>query len=673
MPVYEAIGHFISKNQAASVKSSSLIKPEEISFGNFRSFLKLPDTIEDKEFREILHWHANMWLDHRFDLLGSGWVSRNKGTEPVGYMGFTVPFQKSDTTSDLDDKAIDWQLDIKSGFRWDEKLSSSAQTGFLQTPYGVDVKVPWELARMNHLPLLVIAGKIFPELQKRISEEFIDILNDFFEHNPFMHGINWSNAMEVSIRLVNILLATDFMIQWQSDNSFKDEFIAQWEEAIFQHLKFILEHSEFKNGLTNNHYYSNISALLFAGSFFAETSSGKNLLNLGFEEVVVETDKQFLADGGNFESSTHYHRLSTEMLLWNILVLDQNSNSIEPKKATLFRWNNFKNYTGESTENKLSKLKRIASRALHFSKAISKANGNITSCGDQDSGRYIKLSFAGEFKCFEELKHVHKQIELGNYNEDPKAIWWVENDLDHRYLHSMQKMKSKNGSYPLEFHCFTSLKIPDTTVHDNVVMEKTSSAEFKYSKKSVIPFGKKTEIDPNSIEWAMFDSFGIYIAKADSFFLSVMATNNHLPRYWSHGKNDKLSFELQIDGKDLILDPGSFIYSADVEMRNHFRSTRSHSSIQINDLEQNRWPDGKISVFNLYNESKCRLISASKKEITLLCSYRNIRHLRTFRIHSDHLEIFDQCNREFRVNFNRGELHSNHYGRWINSEKESSS
>ena len=50
---------------------------------------------------------------------------------------------------------IDWQLDFKSGFRWSES------DWYKQIPFftpdisrGVDIKVPWELARMQHLPLL---------------------------------------------------------------------------------------------------------------------------------------------------------------------------------------------------------------------------------------------------------------------------------------------------------------------------------------------------------------------------------------------------------------------------------------------------------------------------------------------------------------------------------------
>ena len=47
---------------------------------------------------------------------------------------------------------IDWQLDFKSG-RWTEATwASRLQYGHL---LGVDVKIPWELSRMQHLPQMV--------------------------------------------------------------------------------------------------------------------------------------------------------------------------------------------------------------------------------------------------------------------------------------------------------------------------------------------------------------------------------------------------------------------------------------------------------------------------------------------------------------------------------------
>lgn len=55
----------------------------------------------------------------------------------------------------------------------------------------------------------------------------------------------------------------------------------------------------------------------------------------------------------------------------------------------------------------------------------------------------------------------------------------------------------------------------------------------------------------------------------------------------SHGHNDALSIEVSAGGRALIIDPGTYVYSADLEKRHLFRSTAYHSTVQIDGLEQN--------------------------------------------------------------------------------------
>gem|GEM_PF-5007792 len=56
---------------------------------------------------------------------------------------------------DPDYKPIDWQIDFKSGYRWREKTRYDQ---ILYAPLqGVDIKVPWELSRMQHLATLAWA------------------------------------------------------------------------------------------------------------------------------------------------------------------------------------------------------------------------------------------------------------------------------------------------------------------------------------------------------------------------------------------------------------------------------------------------------------------------------------------------------------------------------------
>ena len=123
---------------------------------------------------------AELGLEHRFDLLGSGWVQVEHGMKCDGLEGKVYPAGER-VTADADGRwlaerinranarhaqsiwklvnrdyvPIDWQLDFKSGYRWSESTWSK-KIRYGDKP-GADVKVPWELARMQHLPQLAWA------------------------------------------------------------------------------------------------------------------------------------------------------------------------------------------------------------------------------------------------------------------------------------------------------------------------------------------------------------------------------------------------------------------------------------------------------------------------------------------------------------------------------------
>ena len=61
----------------------------------------------------------------------------------------------------------------------------------------------------------------------------------------------------------------------------------------------------------------------------------------------------------------------------------------------------------------------------------------------------------------------------------------------------------------------------------------------------------------------------------------------------AHIHNDHLSFELCIGGVDFIVDPGTYVYTADVDARNVFRGAEAHNTIMVDGSEVNRfdWDD----------------------------------------------------------------------------------
>jgi hypothetical protein len=74
----------------------------------------------------------------------------------------------------------------------------------------------------------------------------------------------------------------------------------------------------------------------------------------------------------------------------------------------------------------------------------------------------------------------------------------------------------------------------------------------------------------------------------------------------AHAHNDQLSFELAVGKQPLVVDPGSYLYTADPRARNEFRCTRTHSTLSIGGAEQSRLRSDYL--FELREEARARCL-----------------------------------------------------------------
>ena len=84
-----------------------------------------------------------------------------------------------------------------------------------------------------------------------------------------------------------------------------------------------------------------------------------------------------------------------------------------------------------------------------------------------------------------------------------------------------------------------------------------------------------------------FPDAGIYIMRDRDLYLCFNASGAGIQGRGSHGHNDALSIEVSAGGRAFIVDPGTYVYSADLQKRHEFRSTAYHSTVQIDGKEQN--------------------------------------------------------------------------------------
>ena len=74
-----------------------------------------------------------------------------------------------------------------------------------------------------------------------------------------------------------------------------------------------------------------------------------------------------------------------------------------------------------------------------------------------------------------------------------------------------------------------------------------------------------------------------------------------------HGHNDQLSFELVANGDMLVVDPGTYLYTADPAERNRFRSTAFHSTLRVGGAEQNELREDDL--FLMADRSRAEALS----------------------------------------------------------------
>ncbi|MGB9680600.1 MAG: alginate lyase family protein [Minisyncoccia bacterium] len=119
------------------------------------------------------------------------------------------------------------------------------------------------------------------------------------------------------------------------------------------------------------------------------------------------------------------------------------------------------------------------------------------------------------------------------------------------------------------------------------------------------------EIDNKGIQLLEFKKGGIYIAKSKNFYFITGRNAGCRNKGGSHQHNDILSFELNFNGDDIIIDSGTFVYSPDIFERNKFRSTQKHNVCFIDSQEQN---EISKDIFSYFDKNKLKIISVSNKK-----------------------------------------------------------
>lgn len=436
-------------------------------------------------------------------------------------------------------EAMPWHTDMISGYTWPMIFFADIEGDIGSPAYfnrGCDIKLPWELSRLQFLVTLGQAYRLTGD--RRYFQEFVDLTTDWIAHNPIKLGCNWACPMDVAIRGVSLCAAAVL---------FRELILEEpgFSRVLFQQLlntgRFVAGHLEADlYGHGNNHYLANLAGLLFIGLMLRKTApEGERWLNTALTGLERESIWQVNEDGGSFEGSLSYHRLATEIMLISAIAAQQNGVSFSSEY--------------------LQRLEKMC----QFVQVYLKPDGMTPVFGDADDARFLIL---GGFGKMDVRDHRHILAVAGVFfNRSDLYSSAGFNQLDCKWLFGSQQPDGNKA-----------VAVPSLAVYPD-------TGFVRYLKD------------------------GVYIlVKCGPLGMKGLGTHDH---------NDQLSFELNIDGCDIIVDSGSRAYTGNRVLRQRYRSVSAHNVTRYEGWEQNIIKDESLGdLFCMHSSNAGELLNAEESD-----------------------------------------------------------
>jgi Heparinase II/III N-terminus/Heparinase II/III-like protein len=334
-----------------------------------------------------------------------------------------------------------------------------------------DIKLPWELSRFQHL---VVLGTAYEQTKNiTYANTFVRHLSDWLDTNPYLLGPNWKCPMDVGIRAINWIIGFCFFKDVVVDDAFWQTFVC----SLYDHMVYLENNWEIYDSITSNHYLSDLIGYFYLCYFFSELPDVAKKTQWCYQEMLREFDKQIFDEGTDYEGSTRYHKLVTE-IFYHFYGLAEHMGFCVPDI-----------------------FKRKLGRMFSFLDWCTPHDGAPIQIGDNDSGLIVS-------------------------GVAPELI--------------------------------------------NIMKEKNKDQQEKI---------------------VYFPSFGLSLIKTKDWHISVRHNAYEQKQPTGHFHNDAGSITVNILGIDVVVDPGSYIYTPSKIWRNRFRSVNMHNTFFLEGIEPNPLDD----------------------------------------------------------------------------------
>jgi hypothetical protein len=145
--------------------------------------------------------------------------------------------------------------------------------------------------------------------------------------------------------------------------------------------------------------------------------------------------------------------------------------------------------------------------------------------------------------------------------------------MDHRYLLSIAAVLFKRMDFAQAAGMF----------HEEALWLLGSEGLYKFHSTF-----DPVRLKAPTLTSSAFIHGGFYVIRHNDLYMAVHCSVNGRRGTGNHSHNDMLSFELYAYDKSFIIDPGTYLYTADPQSRNLFRSTAYHNTVMVDGEEINR-------------------------------------------------------------------------------------
>jgi hypothetical protein len=440
---------------------------------------------------------------------------------------------------------INWRLEPLSGkaappLHW-------SRLDYLDTQVTGDKKIVWELNRHQHF--LKLGQAYWLTRDEKYAEAFVRHLNSWMDQNPPKVGINWTSSLEVALRSISWLWAFHYF----QDSAALDS------QTFTRALKFLyLSGRHLETYLStyfspNTHLTGETLGLFYLGTLLPEFKAAARWRSTGRRILLKQLQCQVRADGVYFEQSSYYHRYTTDFYT-HFLILLEPSLTVGPllggAPASAGGLGNFLSEppasAGGLLDNPKQDVEQKLQALLDHLMYITRPDGSSPLIGDDDGGRLVTLDRrrANDFRAA--LSTGAALLGRGDYKfvagEFAEETLWL---LGARGARAFDEVETQKPA--------------------------VQSKDFPYGGYYVMRDGWQPRAN-----YLLFDC-------------GPHGTSN-----CGHAHADALSIEVGVNGRPLLVDPGTYTYTGSKEQRDLFRGSSAHNVLLV-DGEPSSIPAGPFS------------------------------------------------------------------------------